>query len=152
MSDNLIASQTLNPELRTILVALLEVLIPADESYGVPSAGDDQVVDDFIRSMKGSTETITSFLKTIDSETNGGFTSMSPEDRLNQFESIQQSHRGAARTLGSLLLHVYYRDDRVLESLGMEGRAPFPLGNEVDRGDYTLLDPVKARGSIYRAV
>ena len=45
-----------------------------------------------------------------------------------------------------------YRDDRVLRSLGMEPRPPFPKGFEVEQGDWSLLEPVKRRGKLYREV
>jgi len=44
----------------------------------------------------------------------------------------------------------YYRDDRVMQSLGMELRPPFPKGFEVEQGDWSLLDPVRARPAFYR--
>ncbi|MGY6645572.1 MAG: hypothetical protein ACXIVD_10155, partial [Salinarimonas sp.] len=44
----------------------------------------------------------------------------------------------------------YYRDARVLASLGMEERAPFPEGYEVETSDWDLLKPVAARGQIFR--
>ena len=56
------------------------------------------------------------------------------------------------RTLISIILQCYYRDDRVMRSLEMEPRPPFPQGFEVEQGDWSLLDPVKRRGKIYRSV
>ena len=44
------------------------------------------------------------------------------------------------------------RSARVLESLGTPPRPPFPEGYEVDQGDWSLLDPVRNRGPIYRPV
>jgi hypothetical protein len=44
-----------------------------------------------------------------------------------------------------VVLQCYYRDDRVLRSLGLELRAPFPIGYTLEEGDWSLLDPVKAR-------
>jgi hypothetical protein len=44
----------------------------------------------------------------------------------------------------------YYRDDRVLRSLGLELRAPFPKGYPLEQGDWSLLDPVKARPAVLR--
>ena len=37
-----------------------------------------------------------------------------------------------------------------LISLGMEPRAPFPKGHVLPQGDWSLLDPVRARGKIWR--
>ena len=44
----------------------------------------------------------------------------------------------------------YYRDDRVMKAIGMERRPPFPLGFQVETGDLSLLEPVRARGKKYR--
>ena len=50
-----------------------------------------------------------------------------------------------AATLVRVVLQCYYRDDRVLRSLGLELRAPFPQGYVLQDGDWSLLDPVRAR-------
>ena len=53
---------------------------------------------------------------------------------------------GAPRAvLARVILQCYYRDDRVLHSLGIEPRAPFPKGHVLPDGDWSILDPVKAR-------
>jgi hypothetical protein len=64
-----------------------------------------------------------------------------------------RKHGGtAAATLVRVVLQCYYRDDRVLRSLGLELRAPFPKGYVLPEGDWSLLDPVKARsGTLRRA-
>jgi hypothetical protein len=51
-----------------------------------------------------------------------------------------------------LVLLCYYRDDRVMRSLGQEPRAPFPQGHVVEQGDWSLLDPVRMRAPMYRRV
>jgi len=51
----------------------------------------------------------------------------------------------ATATLVRVVLQCYYRDDRVLRSLGIELRAPFPKGHVLPDGDWSLLDPVRAR-------
>ena len=44
----------------------------------------------------------------------------------------------------------YYRHPRVQVALGLEGRPPYPQGYELEVGDLSLIDPVRARASIYR--
>ena len=72
------------------------------------------------------------------------------------FDDIEWEFDPAAisgqRTLVSIIAQCYYRDDRVMRSLEMEPRSPFPQGFEVEQGDWSLLDPVKRRGRIYRQV
>ena len=56
----------------------------------------------------------------------------------------------AAATLVRVVLQCYYRDDRVLRSLGLELRAPFPKGYTLNEGDWALLDPVRVRSGTLR--
>ena len=54
--------------------------------------------------------------------------------------------------LMSNIVQCYYQDDRVLEALDIEPRPPFPEGHDVEQGDWSLLDPVRARDKFYRPV
>src|SRR6202022_921354 len=49
-----------------------------------------------------------------------------------------------------VVLLCYYRDDRVMRSLGQEPRPPFPKGHVVEQGDWSLLDPVRKRPRMHR--
>jgi hypothetical protein len=44
----------------------------------------------------------------------------------------------------------YYQHPRVVEALGLEARAPHPKGFSMEPDDWTILDPVRARGKMYR--
>ena len=44
----------------------------------------------------------------------------------------------------------YYQHGSVVSALGLEPRAPFPGGYEVEPDDLTLLDPVRQRPKLYR--
>ena len=59
---------------------------------------------------------------------------------------------GLALLLVNVVVRCYYRDDRVMRSLNMELRPPFTKGFELEQGDWSLLDPVRARGQAYREV
>src|SRR5207253_10561886 len=63
---------------------------------------------------------------------------------------FRASGGAAAATLARVILQCYYRDDRVLRSLGLELRAPFPKGYTLEQGDWSLLDPVRARPATLR--
>jgi hypothetical protein len=56
----------------------------------------------------------------------------------------------AAATLSRVILQCYYRDDRVVQSLGLEPRPPFPKGHTLEQGDWSLLDPVRKRAKLWR--
>ena len=69
-------------------------------------------------------------------------------------EAVAASFRArggpAVATLSRVILQCYYRDDRVVRSLGLEPRAPFPKGHTLEQGDWSLLDPVRARPKMWR--
>ena len=75
--------------------------------------------------------------------------------RFEVYRSVSQQVMVIFRqqtALVRVVLQCYYRDDRVLRSLGLELRAPFPKGHVLPEGDWSLLDPVRARaGSLRRA-
>ena len=54
------------------------------------------------------------------------------------------------RALTGLVVQCYYRDDRVMADLQMDPRPPHPQGYAVPEGDWSLLDPVRAREKMYR--
>ena len=75
-----------------------------------------------------------------------------PPNAMRSRTSSAPPAAAAAATLVRVVLQCYYRDDRVLRSLGLELRAPFPKGYTLKEGDWSLLDPVKARaGTLRRA-
>lgn len=153
MNDKIIATEKLDAQLRTTLIALLDTMIPSNEEFNVPSAGTEDIVSDVVHSMTGNAPTIVSeMLVRLNQQSTKRFEELDDAARWQAFTELQRTDALAFRTLGGILLQCYYRNDQVLESLGMEPRAPFPLGNEVEQGDWSLLDPVKARGSFYREV
>ena len=56
----------------------------------------------------------------------------------------------AVATLTRVVLQCYYRDDRVVRSLGLELRPPYPKGHVLEDGDWSLLDPVRRRPPMWR--
>ena len=156
-SSNLISSEALGAAQKTTLEALLNTMIPSNENLALPGAGDELIVREVLSSVRtGSMASVINGLRELEEvsmqEHSVAFHNLNNTDQNAIFETFQRSHQSFIRTLGSIVLQCYYRDDRVMESLGMEPRAPFPKGFEVEQGDWSLLDPVKARGPIYKEV
>ena len=71
--------------------------------------------------------------------------------RRGEVAAKLRSEGGApVSVLTPIVLLCYYRDDRVMVSLGLEARPPFPKGHELEQGDWSLLDPVRARKPFWR--
>ena len=144
-------------------------MIPANAQYHVPGADDADIVADIVAAARRSDEAVAAALRFQDTVATAKygvqFADLSDADRTDfvnrsnttgGFDDVECEFDPAGisgqRTLVSIIAQCYYRDDRVMRSLEMEPRSPFPQGFEVEQGDWSLLDPVKRRGKIYRPV
>ena len=134
------------------LRSLAVIMIPASAEYGVPSAGDDAIFADILRSFGRDAEHVLAVLRTLDQTAGGVFADLEPAQRKAAAARLQESGGESLMYLERIVLQCYYRDDRVMRSLGLEVRPPFPEGFEVEQGDWSLLDPVRARPKLYREV
>lgn len=133
------------PELSQSELELLRRLagrmIPADEAYAAPGADDDAIFQDIATMLHGRAALLAGLLSDLATGSEGVDV---PLDRL------RQDHGAAFATVIAAVAQGYYRDDRVMRSLGMEARPPFPKGYETIQGDWALLDPVRHRAPIWR--
>jgi hypothetical protein len=127
-------------------------MIPASAEYGVPSAGDDAIFADILQSFGRDTEHVLAVLRMLDEMAGGVFADLEPARREAAAAQLRASGGESLMYLSRIILQCYYRDDRVMRSLGLEPRPPFPMGFEVEQGDWSLLDPVRARPKFYREV
>ncbi len=137
-------------EQRRSLRALLAIMIPASAEYDVPGADDDLIVADILASLTPKIEPVAETLAWLDERAGSGFADLDGQRQAAIAQSLLESPTPAAVVLTTLVLQCYYRDDRVMRSLNMEPRPPFPKGFELEQGDWALLDPVRARPKIYR--
>ena len=142
---------------RELLKALVGSIIPASKDYGSPGADDPLIFRDILVTASPYTDLFAAGLEDIDQQAirnhDGiGFASLSASDQNAMAENLSRSLNGFLRTLVSITVQCYYRDDRVMQALGMEPRPPFPEGFNIEEGDWTLLDPVRRRGKLYREV
>ena len=152
---------------RRTLTALAGAIIPASEEYGVPGADDAAIVADIVATAGRYQELIAAALALHDRlaeeiygvpfeelDTDVKTTLAEGSQREGFFEEVdgfdEAAHVAAQRMLTRIVVQCYYRDDRVMQSLGMDARPPFPQGFEVEESDWSLLEPVKQRGKIYR--
>ena len=132
------------------LRCLAEMMIPASAEYGVPSAADDAIFGDILRSLGRDRDHVIAVLRALDTVSSGRFADLDPGRRDAAAARLRETGGEALTYLTRIILQCYYRDDRVMRSLGMEPRPPYPKGFEVEQGDWSLLDPVRARPKLYR--
>lgn len=135
-------------DLRTIAV----MIVPASDEYKVPGADDSAIQADILATLGRDIRLVTAALDHLARLASQPLAELDAARRDAVAQEFRKHGGAAAATLVRVVLQCYYRDDRVLRSLGLELRAPFPKGYVLPDGDWSLLDPVKARsGTLRRA-
>jgi hypothetical protein len=135
---------TLSPVQRDDLRTVAAMIIPASTEYAVPGADDAAVQADVLKTMGRDTGAVRAALDHLARLAGKPLAELDQARRDAVAKEFRASGGAAAATLVRVILQCYYRDDRVLRSLGLELRAPFPMGYTLEQGDWSLLDPVKA--------
>jgi len=144
------ADNALTPAQRDDLRTIAAMIIPASDHYNVPGADDAAIQADMTATLGRDTALVRQALDHLARLAGRPTASLDPARRDAVAREFRAAGGNAAATLVRVVLQCYYRDDRVLRSLGLELRPPFPLGYALEQGDWSLLDPVKARRSTLR--
>jgi hypothetical protein len=126
------------------------MMIPASAAFGVPGADEDRIFADIVGSLGRDAEQVKQALLLLDAAAGGPFADADPARREHAAAALRAEGGAPLLALSRVVAQAYYRDDRVMQSLGMEVRPPFPKGYTVEQGDWSLLDPVRARPAFYR--
>jgi hypothetical protein len=135
---------------RDDLLTIAGMMIPASREYNVPGADDAAVQADILATMGRDTDSVRAALDSIARLAGSPLAQLDDTGRNAVASEFRASGGAPAATLIRVILQCYYRDDRVLRSLNLELRPPFPRGYELEQGDWSLLDPVKARPAMWR--
>jgi hypothetical protein len=126
------------------------IMVPASQDYDMPGADDPVIFADIIGSLDRDLGDVRAGLAALSKLTGGSFADLDGARAASALEQFLASGSTAATVLGRVILQCYYRDDRVLRSLGLEARPPFPKGHTLEPGDWSLLDAVRARPKLWR--
>jgi len=148
MSDD----ATLTADQVRSLRCLAEMMIPASTAYQVPSAADDTIFADILSSFGRDASQVQAAMRMADALGGRTFADLDPARQQAVAAKLRDTGGEPLKLLTRIILQCYYRDDRVMRSLDMEVRPPFPKGFELEQGDWSLLDPVRQRGKVYREV
>jgi hypothetical protein len=131
---------------------LVGFMVPPGAQYCVPGADDPVIFADIVGSLGRDEHDVRRALAILREMAGGDFSAMG-EAQAEATATALLSRKGREITaLGRAVLQCYYRDTRVLSSLGLERGSPFPKGHQVEQGDWTLLDAVRKRAPMWRDV
>ncbi|MGY3528976.1 hypothetical protein [Bradyrhizobium embrapense] len=146
MSDSKQLTAAQRADLRTVAA----MIVPESAEYKVPGADDPAIQADMLATLGRDTALVAQALDHLADLAGKPLAELDEARRDAVAQEFRKLGGVAAATLVRVVLQCYYRDDRVLRSLGLELRAPFPKGHVLPDGDWSLLDPVKARGGTLR--
>jgi len=129
---------------------LAGIMIPASEAFAIPGADDAAIFDDILHSLGRDRDDVRAALTRLADLSGGSFAELDPARQEAVAEAFLSGNTPEITTLGRVVLQCYYRDDRVMRSLGLDPRPPFPKGHTIEQGDWSLLDPVRARPKMWR--
>lgn len=139
---------------RTLLEVLAERMIPAEGT--LPSAADPAILGEVVAALAKQPDVARAGLDHLAAlaaeRFQTAFPALGEAEQLELVAALRADVPAFLTLFESSVAACYYRDDRVLQSLDMPARAPFPEGNAVPPTDWSLLDPVRQRAPFYRNI
>lgn len=154
MTQPIASDNPLTAVQRAIFDVVLDQMIPEDSTRKKPSAADVGVFEYIAERNPASFVEIGRQLDELDALASASYRKRYSElTRELQDETLNRLHAADSRFLLTLALQTvecYYLDRRVMSTIGLPTRPPYPDGYTVQRGDLSLLEPVRERGEIWR--
>ena len=146
MSDDAPLTPAQSDDLR----AVAGVIVPASAEFDVPGADDPLIQADMVATLGRDTGRVREALDELARLAGAPLASLDTARRGAVAMELRAKGGAAVATLTRVVLQCYYRDDRVVRSLGLEPRPPYPKGHVLEDGDWALLEPVRARPPMWR--
>jgi hypothetical protein len=138
------------------LRALADAIVPPSARYGIPGAGDAAIAKTIVKDAKHGDKLprlirgLAALEDMAQAAAGAAFAALEESRRETVAFAFRGAHPADATLAEQLVTQCYYRDDRVVASLGMELRPPMPEGYKVDQGDWSLLEQVQKRQPFHR--
>lgn len=134
--------------------AILDTLIPPSDDGALPGAGALGLAPDIREKSAPVAELVERGLGAADARARErgatSFAALPLTDRADVLRELEVSEPGFVPGLVFHTYAIYYQHPRVLEALGVEPRPPHPKGYDLEPGDLSALERVRARGRLYR--
>ncbi len=138
-------AETLSPSQTDDLRRIAGLMVPASEEFKVPGADDPKIFADIEKSIGRDMADIRKAMAAL-----AGISKLDDAAAMARAETFRSAGGPLVAAVERCVLQCYYRDDRVVISLGLEARPPFPKGHVLEQGDWSLLDPVRKRAKMWR--
>src|SRR5258708_38777865 len=133
MSTEPALTQAQRDDLRTVAA----MIIPEGREDKVPGADDAKIHADILATLGRDAKRVREALDHLARLAGKPLADLDPGRRDAVAKEFRSTAGAAAATLTRVVLQCYYRDDRVVHSLGLELRPPFPKGYPLEQGDWS---------------
>ncbi len=144
------ADSPLTPTQCDDLRAIAGMIIPASAEFDMPGADDPAIHADIMATLGRDAVLVREALDQVARLAGAPLADLDPARREAVALELRAKGGAVVATLTRVVLQCYYRDDRVVRALGLEPRPPYPIGHVLEDGDWSLLDPVRARLPLWR--
>ena len=141
------------------LAPVLDAFIPRSADGTLPGAGELGIAADLDAALRRAPEMhamVVAALAELDrlAVRRGAarFTALPPDEQQAALGELSSTERAFPPMLMLYTFGCFYKHPRILAHYGLPTRPPHPEGFRVAPSDLSLLDPVRARGPIYRRV
>ena len=153
-TDRADSGQPLTSAQRASLDIVLDMIVPPSADGRMPGAAEVGVPAYLYAEAPDALPVLCRELEELDRRSRErfarGYAELEEGERKDLIAEMRAQAPAFMSRLAMETLACYYQHDRVLEALGSEARPPYPKGYQVVQGDLSLLEPVRARGKIYR--
>ena len=118
----------LTPSESRDLRCIAGIMIPASHEFDVPGADDATIVADIMASLGRDLHEVRAALAELSALADGSFADLDSTQREALAQTFLAGGGKQVTTLGRVILQCYYRDDRVVRSLGAGAAAAVPEG------------------------
>ena len=132
--QSLTRDETLNDAEIADLRCIAGMIIPQSAKYRVPGADDDVIIADIVASIGRDGAQVRAALARLRTLAGGPFAALGETHRAEVAAKLRADGGGAVGVLTRIVLLCYYRDDRVMASLGWRHGRRFRGGTSSSRG------------------
>ena len=152
MTNIISTDNVLSEQQKETLAIIIDMMIPAEGD--MPSAADPLIMNAIIDGLGDNGSLMVLALSALEDLSSKKykqlFSRLESGQRDELIVSFKSSHTELVQLIEYCTASFYYLDDRVMHALGLEARPPHPGGYSVEPTDWSLLDPVRGRETIYR--
>jgi hypothetical protein len=135
-----------------LLRRLAGSIISASDQLQLPGADDEAIFSELLRRVERKGEELRQGMANFFAEFGGieQVANLDDADFQALMDVVQTKQHRFLSTTQVLVVQSYYQNPVVLSALNKPDRPPFPEGNDLEEGDWSLLDPVRKRPPFFR--